>query len=189
MKKISVFASGDGTNAENICNYFTNNKNVSVVLLATNKKDSFVVKRIKKFNVPVFCFSKTELNNTDVVWKKLLECSVDLIVLSGFLLKIPENLVSLFPNKIINIHPSLLPKFGGRGMYGENVYRSVIEAKEIQSGITIHYVNNNYDEGDIIFQKKFSVLKNETSESLSKKTRVLETRYFPVVIDKIINSL
>lgn len=189
MKKIAIFASGNGTNAENICNYFMNSKDVEVVLLATNKEDSFVVKRIKKFNVPVFCFSKVELNNTDVVQKKLLEYSVDLIVLSGFLLKVPKNLVSLFPNKIINIHPSLLPKFGGRGMYGENVYQSVIEAKEVQSGITIHYVNNNYDEGGIIFQKKFSLLKNETSESLSKKTRVLEIKCFPVVIEKIINSL
>ena len=189
MKKIAVFASGGGTNAENICNYFINNKNVGVVLLATNKKDSFVVKRIKKFNIPVFCFSKEELNNTEIVQKKLLEYSVDLIVLSGFLLKVPENIVSLFPNKIINLHPSLLPKFGGEGMYGENVYKAVIDAKEVQSGITVHYVNNNYDEGGIIFQEKISLMKNENSISLSKKINVLEMKCFPVVIEKIINSL
>ena len=108
MKKIAVFASGNGTNAENICNYFINNKNVDVVLLATNKKTAFVVERVKKFNIPVFYFTKDELNNSSVVQKKLLEYSVDLIVLSGFLLKVPENIISLFPNKIINIHPSLV---------------------------------------------------------------------------------
>ena len=189
MKKIAVFASGNGTNAENICNYFINNKSVGVVLLATNKKDSFVVKRIKKFNIPVFCFSREELNNTCLVQKKLSRYSVDLIVLSGFLLKIPKGITSLFPNKIINIHPSLLPKFGGKGMYGKNVHKSVVDAKEKQSGITIHYVNNNYDEGNIIFQEKFSLAKNETSESLSKKIKVLEMRCFPVIIEKVIDSL
>ena len=189
MKKIAVFASGNGTNAENICNYFVNNKDVSVVLLATNKKTAFVVERIKKFNIPVFSFSKEDLNNTMIVQKKLLEYSVDLIVLSGFLLKVPENIVSLFPDKIINIHPSLLPKFGGRGMYGKNVCRSVVNAKEVQSGITIHYVNNNYDEGNIIFQKKITLSKNETPESLLEKIKVLEMRFFPVIIERVINSL
>jgi phosphoribosylglycinamide formyltransferase-1 len=189
MKKIAIFASGNGTNAENICNYFINNKNVGVVLLATNKKTAFVVERVKNFNIPVFYFTKDELNNSSVVQKKLLEYSVDLIVLSGFLLKVPENIISLFPNKIINIHPSLLPKFGGRGMYGENVCRSVIDAKEVHSGITIHYVNNNYDEGNIIFQEKFSLVKNESVESLLEKIRVLELRFFPAVIERVINSL
>lgn len=189
MKKIAIFASGNGTNAENICNYFINNKSVDVVLLATNKKTAFVVERVKNFNIPVFYFTKDELNNSSVVQKKLLEYSVDLIVLSGFLLKVPENIISLFPNKIINIHPSLLPKFGGRGMYGENVCRSVIDAKEIQSGITIHYVNNNYDEGNIVFQEKFSLVKNESVESLLEKIRALEMRFFPAVIERVINSL
>ena len=189
MKKIAIFASGNGTNAENICNYFINNKNIGVVLLATNKKTSFVVERVKNFNIPVFSFTKEELNNTRLVQKKLLEYSVDLIVLSGFLLRVPENIVSLFPNKIINIHPSLLPKFGGRGMYGENVCRSVIDAKEVQSGITIHYVNKNYDEGGVIFQEKFPLQKNESLESLLEKIRVLEMRFFPVVIERVINSL
>jgi phosphoribosylglycinamide formyltransferase-1 len=189
MKKIAVFASGNGTNAENICSYFIKNKGVSVVLLATNKKDSFVVERLKKFSVPVFCFSREELNSTCLVQKKLLEYSVDFIVLSGFLLKIPKSITSLFPNKIVNIHPSLLPKFGGKGMYGKNVHKAVVDAKEKQSGITIHYVNNNYDEGDIVFQEKFSLIKNETSESLSKKIKVLEMKYFPLVIERVINSL
>ena len=189
MKKIAVFASGDGTNAENICNYFINNRSVGVVLLATNKRDSFVVERLKKFSVPVFCFSREELDNDEVVQKKLSECLVDFIVLSGFLLKIPKSITSLFPNKIINIHPSLLPKFGGKGMYGENVHKAVVDAKEKQSGITIHYVNNNYDEGNIVFQEKFSLTKNETPESLSKKIHGLEMKYFPLVIEKIINSL
>ena len=189
MKKIAIFASGNGTNAENICNYFINNKNIDVVLLSTNKKTAFVVERIKKFNVPVFSFSKEELNNTTIVQKKLLEYSVDLIVLSGFLLRVPKNVVSLFPDKIINIHPSLLPKFGGRGMYGKNVCKSVIDAKETQSGITVHYVNSNYDEGNIIFQEKFTLPKNETLEGLLEKIKALEMRFFPVIIEKVINSL
>jgi len=189
MKKIVVFASGSGTNAENICNFFSEDKAVDVVLLATNNKDACVVKRLKKFNIPTFYFSKSEMNSSDVVQKKLSEYSVDLIVLSGFLLKIPENIVSLFYNRIINIHPSLLPKFGGKGMYGKNVYKSVINAQEIQSGITIHYINNNYDEGDVIFQEKFSLSKNETPESLAEKTHVLEIRCFPFIIKKVLSSL
>jgi len=189
MKKIAIFASGNGTNAENICNYFINNKNIGVVLLATNKKTAFVVERVKNFNIPVFSFTKEELNNTSLVQKKLLEYSVDLIVLSGFLLRIPKNIVSLFPGRIINIHPSLLPKFGGRGMYGENVHKAVVDAKEKFSGITIHYVNSNYDEGDVIFQEKFPLAKNESLESLLEKIRVLEMRFFPVVIERVINSL
>lgn len=189
MKKIAIFASGNGANAENICMYFNDNKRVCVVLLATNKKNAFVVKRIKKFNVPVFYFSKWELNNTEVVQKKLSEYSVDFVVLSGFLLRVPKNLVSLFPDKIINIHPSLLPKFGGKGMFGKNVHKAVVDAEETQSGITVHYVNNNYDEGNIVFQEKFSLTKNETPESLSKKIHCLEMKYFPLVIENVINSL
>ena len=189
MKKIAIFASGNGSNAENICTYFNNNKSVCVVLLATNKKNAFVVERLKKFNIPVFCFSKWVLNNTEVVQKKLSEYSVDFVVLSGFLLRVPENLVSLFCNKIINIHPSLLPKFGGSGMYGENVHKAVIDAKEIQSGITVHYVDNNYDEGSIIFQENFSLSVNETPKSLSEKIHLLEMKCFPVVIEKIVNNL
>ena len=189
MKKIAIFASGSGSNAENICNYFNGDENISVVLLATNNKDAFVVKRLKKFNIPFFCFSKSEMNNSKIVQKKLSEYSIDLIVLSGFLLRIPKNIVSLFPGRIINIHPSLLPKFGGSGMYGENVHKAVVDAKEKFSGITIHYVNSNYDEGDIIFQKKFSLTKNETYESLLKKTHVLEMKCFPFVVERVINSL
>lgn len=159
MKKIALFASGNGTNAENICNYFFKNNKISVVLLATNKKDAFVVKRLERFNIPTFYFSQQQMKNTDIVQKNLFEYSIDFIVLSGFLLKIPENILSLFPKKIINIHPSLLPKFGGKGMYGKNVHKAVICSNEKHSGITIHYVNKNYDEGSIVFQKKISLKK------------------------------
>jgi phosphoribosylglycinamide formyltransferase-1 len=189
MKKIAVFASGSGTNAENLCAYFRENKTVSVVLLATNNKNAFVVERLKKFNIPSFCFSKSEMNNSEIVQKKLSEYSIDLIVLCGFLLKIPENIISLFSDRIINIHPSLLPKFGGRGMYGKNVHKAVVGAKETHSGITIHYVNNNYDEGDIIFQEKLPLTKSETPKSLSEKIHVLEMKRFPSVVLEVINSL
>ena len=189
MKKIAIFASGNGSNAENICNYFKESLDVKVVLLATNNSKAFVVKRLKNFNLRFLCFSKEEMNDPNVVQKKLSELSIDLIVLCGFLLKIPKSIVSLFPKRIINIHPSLLPKFGGKGMYGENVHKAVINSMEEFSGITVHYVNNNYDEGDIIFQKKLPLSKKETPQSLSKKIHVLEMSFFPSVIKKVLDSL
>tara|TARA_B100000700_G_scaffold299808_1_gene367245 strand:- start:591 stop:1160 length:570 start_codon:yes stop_codon:yes gene_type:complete len=189
MKKVALFASGNGSNAENICNYFKESNRVDVVLLATNNRSAFVVKRLKKFGLPIFCFSKKEMSGSNVVQKKLSEHSIDLIVLCGFLLKIPKNIVDLFPKRIINIHPSLLPKFGGKGMYGERVHKAVIGSNEKFSGITVHYVNNNYDEGDIIFQKKLSLSKNETPQSLSKKIHLLEMSSFPSVIKRVVDSL
>lgn len=189
VKKIVIFASGEGTNTENICNYFSTSTRFEVVLIATNKKDSFVINRAQKLNIPSFVFSKNDLNNSVIVEKKLLELEVDFIVLAGFLLKVPKKIINLYSDKIVNIHPSLLPKFGGKGMFGENVHQSVIESGEKESGITIHYVNNNYDEGNVIFQEKFPLVKNESLESLLEKIRVLEMRFFPVVIERVINSL
>ena len=189
VKRIVIFASGEGTNTENICNYFSTSTRFEVVLIATNKKDSFVINRAQKLNIPSFVFSKNDLNNSVIVEKKLLELEVDFIVLAGFLLKVPKKIINLYSDKIVNIHPSLLPKFGGKGMFGENVHQSVIESGEKESGITIHYVNNNYDEGNVIFQEKFPLVKNESLESLLEKIRVLEMRFFPVVIERVVNSL
>ncbi|MGY8987225.1 MAG: phosphoribosylglycinamide formyltransferase [Flavobacteriales bacterium] len=186
VKKIAIFASGEGTNTENICNYFSTSTRFEVVLIATNKKDSFVINRAQKLNIPSFVFSKNDLNNSVIVEKKLLELEVDFIVLAGFLLKIPKKIISLYSDKIVNIHPSLLPKFGGKGMFGENVHQSVIESGEKESGITIHYVNNNYDEGGVILQEKCSVSEDETVESLSEKIKKLEHEFFPKTIEKII---
>ena len=186
VKKIVIFASGEGTNTENICNYFSTSTRFEVVLIATNKKDSFVINRAQKLNIPSFVFSKNDLNNSVIVEKKLLELKVDFIVLAGFLLKIPKKIINLYSDKIVNIHPSLLPKFGGKGMFGENVHQSVIESGEKESGITIHYVNNNYDEGGVILQEKCSVSEDETVESLSEKIQKLEHEFFPKTIEKII---
>lgn len=186
MKKIAIFGSGSGGNAENICNYFSESPNIKVVLICTNKKDSFIVKRAKKLNIPVLYLSDSDLVNFKQGSQKIQAYHVDFIVLAGFLLKIPFEMVRLYKNKIVNIHPSLLPKYGGKGMYGKNVHRAVLENKELESGITIHFVNENYDEGQIILQKKCSVSKDETLENLEKKIRALEFRYFPKTIEKII---
>jgi phosphoribosylglycinamide formyltransferase-1 len=186
VKKIVIFASGEGTNTENICNYFSTSTRFEVVLIATNKKDSFVINRAQKLNIPSFVFSKNDLNNSVIIEKKLLELEVDFIVLAGFLLKVPKKIINLYSYKIVNIHPSLLPKFGGKGMFGENVHQSVIESGEKESGITIHYVNNNYDEGGVILQEKCSVSEDETIESLSEKIQKLEHEFFPKTIEKII---
>ena len=188
MKQIAIFASGKGTNAQNICNHFKYSKEIKVVLLCTNKKNATVVSRLKKYSVPSFIFSKEELNNSSLVIEKLKIFKVDYIILAGFLLKIPKSIIDLFENKIINIHPSLLPKYGGRGMYGENVHRNVIENKEKESGVSVHFVNNNYDEGVIIQQEKCLLCEDETVSSLTEKIRFLEHQYFPTIIEKIITK-
>ena len=186
MKRIAIFASGNGSNAENICNYFSSSGGVSVVVLYTNKEDSYVIERMKTLEIPVVVFSKSDMINSLEIDISLSEKKIDFIVLSGFLLKIPERIILNYKNKIINLHPSLLPKYGGKGMYGNNVHRSVIENNESESGISIHFVNANYDEGDIIFQKICKLEQNETSESLSKKIHQLEHSFFPKIIEKII---
>ena len=182
MKKIAIFCSGSGSNAEKICVFFSKSKDVSVVLIATNNKSAFVIERAKKLAVPFFVFSKKELNSFSLLQRKLEEKQVSHIVLAGFLLKIPSIMIKAYAKKIINIHPSLLPKYGGKGMYGKNVHLAVLNNKEKETGITIHLVNEFYDEGEILFQKKCSVEKKETLSSLSKKVQSLEHRFFPLAI-------
>ena len=188
-KKLAIFASGSGSNAENICNYFAESSDIKVVLICTNKQDALVVKRANKLNIPVYIFSKSELNNFVDLHKKLQNIEVDVIILAGFLLKLPTIMVDSYPNRIINIHPSLLPKYGGKGMYGSNIHRAVIKNKELESGISIHFVNQNYDEGKIILQKKCSISANESVETLIHKIHKLEHNYFPVAIEKTIKKL
>ncbi|MBP5135857.1 MAG: phosphoribosylglycinamide formyltransferase, partial [Paludibacteraceae bacterium] len=150
---IAIWASGNGSNAENIMNYFKDKKDlVNISIVMCNNKDAFVLKRAEKFNTPTFVFTYKELNNSDVVDKKLDELNIDFIVLSGFMLKVPDRIISRYANKIVNIHPALLPKFGGKGMYGDHVHEAVIAAGEKESGITIHYAKEHYDEGGTIFQ-------------------------------------
>ncbi|MDL2227272.1 phosphoribosylglycinamide formyltransferase [Bacteroidales bacterium OttesenSCG-928-K03] len=185
---IAIFASGNGSNAENIANYFKGNPKVNVKLFLTNKNDAYVIERAKKLNIPCVVFSPKELKDSEGVLKILQENEIEFIILAGFLLLVPDFIVDAYPNKIINIHPALLPKFGGKGMYGTNVHNAVIDAKETESGITIHYVNNIYDEGKIIFQAKCNVENDDTAESLAQKIHVLEYECYPKVIESQIQQ-
>lgn len=185
-KSIVIFASGNGSNAENIIQYFHQNPQVKVVQVLSNKKDAKVLERAARHNVPAQAFTKSDLEATNGVLEILEKANPDLIVLAGFLLKIPEHIVTRFPNRIINIHPALLPKYGGKGMYGDFVHRAVIDNNESESGITIHYVNEAYDEGAIILQKKTAVSAEDTPKSLANKIHALEHEWFPKVIDQLL---
>jgi phosphoribosylglycinamide formyltransferase-1 len=187
MKKIVIFASGSGTNAENIIKHFKSRNTGTVVSVFTNNPNAKVIDRAIKYHLSTEIFSKDELNE-GLVLQKINAIQPDLIVLAGFLLKFPESIVELYPNKIINIHPALLPKYGGKGMYGMNVHRAVVENKEKETGITIHYVNENYDEGNIIFQKKASLLVTDTPEVVAEKIHELEQKYFPSVVEEVLIS-
>jgi phosphoribosylglycinamide formyltransferase-1 len=186
MKKIVIFASGSGTNAENIIKHFKNTSIGTVVSVFTNNPKAYVIERAKNFQVPTEIFSKEELNS-DKILQKLIAIQPDLIVLAGFLLKFPENIIAQYPDKIINVHPALLPKYGGKGMYGMNVHKAIVENKEKETGISIHYVNENYDEGNIIFQKKVTVLVSDTPEVVAEKIHELEQKYFPSVVEDVLN--
>lgn len=187
MKHLVIFASGSGSNAENIFNYFKENKAVTIDLIATNNSQAGVIERARRLNVPYKVFDKKDLNNGNWQnWTTLAQA--DLIILAGFLLKIPADLIAKFPNKIINIHPALLPKYGGKGMYGNKVYQAVVDNKESESGISIHYVNANYDEGALIFQKSFALDADETPDTLAQKIHKLEYKHFPEVIDKLLKD-
>ena len=187
MKNIVVFASGSGTNAENIIEYFKNKNSGKVIAVFSNNPTAKVLEKAKKHQVDTFVFSKEEFKS-ELILQKLKELSPDLIVLAGFLLHFPINIIKSYPNKIINIHPALLPKYGGKGMYGMNVHQSVLENKEIETGITIHYVNEHYDEGKIIFQKDVSVENCKTAEEIAIKIHELEQQYFPEVIESLLES-
>ncbi len=187
MKKIVIFASGSGTNAENIIKHFKSTNTATVVSVFTNNPKAYVIERAKNLQAPIEIFTKDEFNS-DKILQKLNVFQPDLIVLAGFLLKFPENIIAQYPDKIINVHPALLPKYGGKGMYGSNVHKAVVENKEKETGITIHYVNENYDEGNIIFQKKVTVLVTDTPEVVAEKIHELEQKHFPTVIENLLTS-
>ena len=186
MKHIAIFASGEGTNAENIIRYFEHNDVVKIAIVLSDAKDANVLKRAAKLNVPARTFTKQDLNETDKIVNLLKELKIDLIVLAGFLKLIPEKIIHEFKGRIINIHPALLPKFGGKGMFGMNVHEAVYAAKEKETGITIHHVNEKFDEGEIIFQKKFPVDENDSPGKILEKIRKLELEYYPKVIEKLL---
>ncbi len=183
--RIAIFASGSGSNAENIIKYFSHNQKFIFPVILSNNPDAYIHQRAKNLKIPSLTLSKNEFIEGIKVLEILNEYKIDCIVLAGFLLRVPQNIIEAFPNKIINIHPALLPKYGGKGMYGDRVHKAVIEAGETHSGITIHYVNENYDEGNIIFQAKCDVEPSDTPESLAAKVHALEYEYFPKVIDQL----
>ena len=185
MKRIVIFASGSGTNAENISRFFQQVNHASVVHILTNNKNAKVLERSKKLNINTLIFDKVDFLDENKMLK-FLKKEADFIVLAGFLWKIPRHIIKAFPNKIINIHPALLPKYGGKGMYGMNVHKAVVDNKETETGITIHYVNDNYDEGAIIFQAKTPVLPSDSPNDVAKKIHLLEQKYFSKVIEELI---
>ncbi len=187
---ISIWASGSGTNAENIILKFKNHSFIKVKMIVTNNPDAGVIQRADKLRKTVHIIPKNVLyEKVDRVIELLQEEQIDLIVLAGFLLKVPEKIIQHFPNRIINIHPALLPKYGGKGFYGDKVHRAVLENKEKESGITIHYVNEEYDAGQIILQVKCPVNPDDTIESLAKKIHQLEYEYYPKVIEQIAKNI
>jgi len=188
MKRIALFASGSGTNVENIIRYFSNNHELQFPFVISNRSDALVHERVKKWMIPSYVFKKDDFENGTVL-KFLEEKAIDLVVLAGFLLKIPENLLRAYPNKIINIHPALLPKFGGIGMYGSRVHEAVVASGEKESGITIHYVNENYDEGRIIFQAQCPISPDDSPEDVAAKVHALEYEYFPRIIEEIVSQI
>lgn len=188
MNHICIFASGSGTNTQNIIEYFTKVENIEVSLVLSNKKEAYVLQRARMLGVSNKFFSREDLNNS-VVLKLLEDYSIDFIVLAGFLWLIPIKFLRAYPNRIVNIHPALLPKYGGKGMYGAKVHEAVLENNEKESGITIHYVNEEYDKGNIIFQAKYQIVQGETADSLAKKAHELEYKHYPRVIEELIDSI
>ena len=187
MKNVAIFASGEGTNAENLFNYFNNDKRVKIKLVVTNSDTAGVIARAEKYKKNIQIISKTALYEyTSQIIEFLQTEKIDIIILAGFLLKIPKAFIKAFPNQIINIHPALLPNYGGKGMYGMHVHNAVIQNKDPESGITIHYVNEEYDKGEIILQAKCTIEEGDTAELLAAKIRKLEFEYFPKAIEKII---
>jgi len=189
MRNIAILASGSGTNAENIIKYFSNRKTGKVTLVLSNKHEAYVLRRAAKHNVKSLFFEHTDFYGSDAVLDTLLKNKIDFVVLAGFMLLIPENILDNFEGRIVNIHPALLPKYGGKGMYGEHVHKAVLENNEKESGITIHYVNRFYDEGNIIFQAKCRVMPGDTPESLASRVHELEYAHFPEVIENLIEKL
>ena len=183
---IAILASGSGSNAENIARYLSSSQNngagVNVSLILSNKADAYVLERARRLGIKFIVFSKSEMEEGSVVDTILEEHHIDFVILAGFLLKFPERLVKKYQDRVINIHPALLPKYGGKGMYGERVHQAVIAAKERESGITIHLVNEIYDNGAHLFQAKCTITENDTAETLAAKIHELESEYFPEVI-------
>lgn len=187
MINAAIFASGEGTNAENLFKHFDKDKRIKIKLVVTNRHDAGVIARAEKYHKNVQIIGKATLENYAEKFAEFLKLEkIDLIILAGFLVKLPEAIVKAFPDKIINLHPALLPKYGGKGMYGMHVHRAVIANKESESGITVHLVNEEYDKGAIILQAKCTVDEHETPETLAKKIQQLEFAYLPKAVEQFL---
>jgi phosphoribosylglycinamide formyltransferase-1 len=189
MKNIVVFASGSGSNAENLISFFKESTVARVIQIFTNNKDAYVVERARKLGIPCEVFGREDFYNNDLILSKLIDSKTDLIVLAGFLWLVPSKLVKAFPQRIVNIHPALLPKYGGKGMFGQYVHNAVVANKETQSGITIHFVDEHYDEGAVIFQASCEISESDTPDDVAQKVHQLEYRYYPEIIEKVVNQL
>ncbi|MGJ1205888.1 phosphoribosylglycinamide formyltransferase [Sphingobacterium lactis] len=187
-KRIAIFASGSGSNAQKIMEHFKYSDSAEVALVLSNNPEAFVLQRADNFEIPTHVFDKHDFYQTDEVVELLKRLEIDMVVLAGFLWLVPANLLKAFPNKIINIHPALLPKFGGKGMYGDRVHKAVLEAGEEEHGITIHFVNENFDEGEIIQQAKFRIEPGDTLEIIKFNGQQLEHLHYPKVIENLIKK-
>jgi phosphoribosylglycinamide formyltransferase-1 len=188
-KRIAIFASGSGSNAQKIMEHFKRHADAEVVLILTNNPQAYVLQRADNFEIPSHVFTRNEFYQTDEVIRMLKTLQVDLIVLAGFLWLVPQSLLQAFPNKIINLHPALLPKYGGKGMYGDNVHNAVLAAGEEESGITIHFVNEEFDEGEVIHQSRFKIEQGDNLEMVKFKGQQLEHLHFPKVIENLLKKM
>ncbi len=189
QKRLAIFASGSGSNAEKIAEYFANHTEIDIALILSNNPQAGVIARARRLHIPVVLFDRKTFYDTPKVIEILQNEHIDLVVLAGFMMLIPEAMVQAFPSRIINIHPALLPKYGGKGMYGHFVHEAVVAAQEPESGISIHFVNERYDEGDIIFQATCPVTPEDTPDEVARKVQVLEHQHYPEVVEKLLIAL
>ncbi|QDW23707.1 phosphoribosylglycinamide formyltransferase [Pedobacter sp. KBS0701] len=188
-KRIAIFASGSGSNAQKLMEHFKRSNEIEISLVLTNNADAYVLQRADNFEIPTHIFDKNEFYKTDEVVDLLKNLEIDFIVLAGFLWLIPKNLIHAYPGRIVNIHPAILPKFGGKGMYGDHVHHAVMAAGETEGGITIHYVNENYDEGEYIYQARYRIDKSDNLEMVKFKGQQLEHQHYPRVVETIVKKI
>jgi phosphoribosylglycinamide formyltransferase 1 len=188
-KRIAIFASGSGSNAQKLMEHFKRSNEIEISLVLTNNADAYVLQRADNFEIPTHIFDRNEFYKTDEVVDLLKNLEIDFIVLAGFLWLIPKNLIHAYPGRIVNIHPAILPKFGGKGMYGDHVHQAVMAAGETEGGITIHYVNENYDEGEYIYQARYRINKNDNLEMVKFKGQQLEHQHYPRVVESLVKKI
>ncbi|HQT23875.1 MAG: phosphoribosylglycinamide formyltransferase [Sphingobacteriales bacterium 17-39-43] len=188
-KRIAIFASGSGSNAQKIMEHFKKHIDAEVVIVLTNNPEAYVLQRADNFEIPSHIFDKHEFYKTNNVVDLLKNLQIDLIVLAGFMWLIPQNLLKAFPNKIINIHPALLPKYGGKGMYGDRVHQAILDAHEEESGITIHFIDEHFDEGEIIHQSRFRIEPGDDLEMVKFKGQQLEHLHYPKVVEQLLKKM